>query len=91
MYGIVLFEVVQSVLIMRDAFSCFVYQYGNTECVLSYGDSWFYVVVMTALASGAVQSFFAVRIWGLSRSYVLVGIVILVCSYTDHSITHHII
>ncbi|KZT71211.1 hypothetical protein DAEQUDRAFT_737003 [Daedalea quercina L-15889] len=72
-YGILVFEWVQTGLLTAGAFQAFVYRYGQTEALTAIYNGWFSLPIMCAMVSVVVQGFFAWRIYMLSKIRVLVG------------------
>ncbi|KAH9922716.1 uncharacterized protein B0H18DRAFT_1016612 [Fomitopsis serialis] len=67
-YGICIFELVQTALCSVDSFHVYVWGYGDqVDNLLSFYNGWFTICVMAGLVSAAVQSFFAWRILMMSR------------------------
>ncbi|KAH9837894.1 uncharacterized protein C8Q71DRAFT_567574 [Rhodofomes roseus] len=79
-YGLFISEWVQWGLVTEDAFITFVSN-ASSGIVEYYTvvNEWFSLPIMCAIVSVVVQCFFAWRIWGLSRSRVLGGGIVLVC------------
>lgn len=78
MYGVLIFEWVQTGLLSASAFQIFVYHYGDVGIVTKIYNGWFTIPVMAAMISMVVQSFFAWRIYIISRLRVLVGCIVTV-------------
>ena len=78
MYGVLVFEWVQTGLLSSSAFQIFVYHYGDVEIVTKIYNGWFTLPIMSAMISMVVQAFFAWRIYLLSRLRVLVGGIVTV-------------
>jgi len=76
-YGILVFEWVQTGLLTGVAFEIFVYHYGDVNSLTTIYDAWFLVDVMCAIVSFTVQTFFAWRIYKLSSSRIIPGGIIL--------------
>ncbi|EIW53744.1 uncharacterized protein TRAVEDRAFT_81795, partial [Trametes versicolor FP-101664 SS1] len=74
-YGILAFEWVQTGLITANAFQVFVYNFGDVPNLLKFHNSWFSVPIMCGVVSVAVQFFYARRIFVLSGSMVLAGVI----------------
>ena len=62
-YGVLIFEWVQTGLLSASAFQIFVYHYGDVGIVTKIYNGWFTIPVMAAMISMVVQSFFAWRIY----------------------------
>ncbi|KAI0768342.1 hypothetical protein BD413DRAFT_614651 [Trametes elegans] len=74
-YGIFAFEWVQTGLITENAFNVFVYNFGDVNNILKFHNSWFSVPIMCGIVSAAVQFFYARRIFLLSGSMALGGVI----------------
>lgn len=77
-WGVFIWEWVQLGLVTQTYFDIYVYNYGSIASLTSYHSTWFSVPIMSAIVSFAVQCFFAWRIWVLSLSRLLTGIIIFV-------------
>ena len=77
-YGMLIWEWVQTGLITDFAFENFVYGYGQRNVLVAFHNTWFSVTIMCAVLSAVVQCYFARRIWVLGRSKVLTGVVVSV-------------
>ncbi|TFK80140.1 hypothetical protein K466DRAFT_605580 [Polyporus arcularius HHB13444] len=75
-WGVFIWEWVQLGLVTQTYFDIYVYNYGSIASLTSYHSTWFSVPIMSAVVSFAVQCFFAWRIWVLSLSRLLTGIII---------------
>ena len=78
MYGLLIYEWVQTGLATDAAFDNFVYNYGVPGELVQFHNTWFSVTIMCAFVSFVVQTFFAWRIWILGRSKILTGIILFV-------------
>ncbi len=67
-YGIFVYEWVQTGLLTVDLFDVFVYDYGSLASLLSYHNAWLTVVIMSGIMAAVVQTAFAARIWLLTNS-----------------------
>ncbi|KAI0685661.1 hypothetical protein C8T65DRAFT_701444 [Cerioporus squamosus] len=76
-YGIFLYEWVQTGLITAVPFDNFVYHYGSVAALTEYQNSWFSVTVMSAIAASVVQCFFAWRIFIIGRSKLLTATIVI--------------
>lgn len=81
MYGILAFEWVQTGLITANAFQVFVYNFGDVPNLLKFHNSWFSVPIMCGVVSVAVQFFYARRIFVLSGSMILAGVICVVRNF----------
>lgn len=81
-YGIVVWEWVQTALVTNTGFAIDVYNFGSISSLTSYHSAWFSIVIMSAVVSAVVQSYFAWRIWVLGQSKILTGVIVFV--RTDH-------
>ncbi|KAI0706785.1 hypothetical protein C8T65DRAFT_520691, partial [Cerioporus squamosus] len=86
-WGVFVWEWVQLGLVTQTYFEIYVYDYGSLASLTSYHSTWFSVPIMSAVVSFAVQCFFAWRIWVLSLSRFLTGI-ILIIRLTDANAAH---
>lgn len=75
-YGVLIFEWIQTGLLTAGSLEIFVYQYGNFEALTKIYNGWFCLPIMCAMVSMVVQWFFAWRIYLLSRNRVLVGVIV---------------
>ncbi|TFY68885.1 hypothetical protein EVJ58_g740 [Rhodofomes roseus] len=71
--GVLTYEWVQTGFITATTMQIYVYDYGNVLSVLEFHNTWFSATIMCGLISAVVQTFFAWRIFKLSRSRVLGG------------------
>ncbi|KAH9843530.1 uncharacterized protein C8Q71DRAFT_864104 [Rhodofomes roseus] len=71
--GVLTYEWVQTGVITAAAMQIYVYDYGNVLSVLEFHNTWFSATIMCGLISAVVQTYFAWRIFKLSRSRVLGG------------------
>ena len=78
MYGLLIYEWVQTGLATDAAFDNFVYNYGVPGELVQFHNTWFSVTIMCAFVSFVVQTFFAWRIWILGRSKILTGVILFV-------------
>ncbi|KAI0749992.1 hypothetical protein C8Q80DRAFT_1165165 [Daedaleopsis nitida] len=77
-YGILVYEWVQTGLATDFAFDNFVYGFGQRSALTAFHNTWFSVTIMCSVISAVVQCYFALRIWVLGRSRVLTGAVVFV-------------
>ncbi|KAH9944954.1 uncharacterized protein BXZ73DRAFT_38135 [Epithele typhae] len=84
-YGLLIYECVQTGLVTDFAFDNFVYGYGQRAILTQFHNTWFSVTIMCSLVSCVVQSYFAYRVWVLGRSAILTGI-ILFLSFAQMSV-----
>ena len=77
-YGILIFEWVQTALITQGAFYIYVYRFGQPEALALVYNGWFALPVMCAMLSMVVQGFYAWRIYVLSKMHVIVGAIVTV-------------
>ncbi|KAI0726362.1 hypothetical protein C8Q72DRAFT_528804 [Fomitopsis betulina] len=66
-YFILVFEIVQTGLVTGVAFETFVYSFSEPEALTRIYYGWFFVAIMCAIVSVAVQGFFSWRIWVLAK------------------------
>ncbi|KAI0039711.1 hypothetical protein FA95DRAFT_1577417 [Auriscalpium vulgare] len=77
-YGLYVWETVQTCLITHDAFAIHGKGWGDLEKLQDAETLWFNSPIMSGTISAAVQCFFAFRIYALSRSKVLAAAIALV-------------
>ncbi|OBZ65528.1 hypothetical protein A0H81_14469 [Grifola frondosa] len=75
-YGVLIYEWVQTGLSTDFAFDNYVYGYGDLHALTAFHNTWFSVTIMCAIISAVVQMYFAWRIWILARSHLLVAVII---------------
>jgi len=71
-------ETTQTILIIHDAFATYAKGFLNLEALNNVELNWLSVPVMSGIVSCSVQLFFAYRIWVLSRSVVVVAIIVII-------------
>ncbi|KZT13224.1 uncharacterized protein LAESUDRAFT_719559 [Laetiporus sulphureus 93-53] len=76
-YGMLIYEWVQTGLLTGAAMSIYVYGYGDVKDLLEFHNTWFSATMMCGIISATVQIFFAWRIYKLSRSRVLAGVIVV--------------
>ncbi|KZT63568.1 hypothetical protein DAEQUDRAFT_733668 [Daedalea quercina L-15889] len=77
-YGLLLFELTQTALATHDAYCQFALSFGNYEGFMQTYFLWLDAPVFVGVSSGAIQCFYAWRIYILSRSKLLfMGIVLV--------------
>lgn len=74
-YGVFIWECVQTGLITSDAYMVYVYSYGNVNVLTSFNNSWFSVVIMTAIVAAVVQILYAWRILVLTGTRVFSAVI----------------
>ncbi|KAF8915060.1 hypothetical protein CPB85DRAFT_1454202 [Mucidula mucida] len=74
-YLVYVLELLQTIILTRDAYITWGINFSNIEILDEQGLTWFGVPVLTAIASGLVQSFFGWRIYKLSNSKVAAVVV----------------
>ncbi|KAH9849923.1 hypothetical protein C2E23DRAFT_736374 [Lenzites betulinus] len=72
-YGVFVYEWIQTILITQTAFEIDVYGFGDRVSLTSFHNTWFSVTIMCAILSAAVQGYFCWRIWAFSCSKMLAG------------------
>ena len=77
-YGLLIYEWVQTGLATDAAFDNYVYNYGVPGELVQFHNTWFSVTIMCAFVSFIVQTFFAWRIWILGHSLFLTAVVLFV-------------
>ncbi|SJK98186.1 uncharacterized protein ARMOST_01447 [Armillaria ostoyae] len=77
-YGVYIVEFVQTILVSHDVFATFGYGFGDIEVLTEVHFNWLIVPIMSAVAAGVGQGFYAYRIFILSKSRVIPILVICV-------------
>ncbi|PBK88496.1 hypothetical protein ARMGADRAFT_1167961 [Armillaria gallica] len=77
-YGIYIVEFVQTILVSHDAFAMFGYGFGDLDALTEVHFNWLIVPIMSAVIACVGQSFYAYRIYILSRSRIVPAFVICV-------------
>ncbi len=80
-YGLLIWEWVQTGLITDVAFENFVYNYGDHAALVAFHNTWFSVTIMSAIASGVIQGYFAWRILMVGRSKLLTTGIVFVSAF----------
>ncbi|PBK82333.1 hypothetical protein ARMGADRAFT_1090390 [Armillaria gallica] len=70
-YGIYVIEFVQTMFITHDVFATFGYGFGDMDALTAKHLYWFTVPIMSAIAAGIGQVFYAYRIFILSKSRIV--------------------
>ncbi|PBK66292.1 hypothetical protein ARMSODRAFT_1021493 [Armillaria solidipes] len=70
-YGIYTIEFVQTMIVAYDTFTVFGYGFGDIEVLTRMNHSWLTVPIMSAVAAGIGQVFYAYRIFILSKSRII--------------------
>ncbi|KZT13225.1 uncharacterized protein LAESUDRAFT_669644 [Laetiporus sulphureus 93-53] len=76
-YGMLIFEWVQTGLLTETAMSIYVYGYDDVKDLLEFHNTWFSATMMCGIISATVQIFLAWRIYKLSTSRVVAGIIVV--------------
>ncbi|KAI1783603.1 hypothetical protein LXA43DRAFT_977057 [Ganoderma leucocontextum] len=76
-YGMLVYEWIQTGLITQVAFDNFVYGYGDVATLTAFHNTWFSVTIMCSLTSGVVQCYFAYRTWILAHSVVITSVIVV--------------
>jgi len=76
-YGVFLLDCVQTFLLSSDFFENFIYRWGSGASFYTIGTGWFSFVMLGGIISAIVQLTFCWRLWLLTKSHVLVGVVLL--------------
>ena len=79
-YIIFAIEWLQTILITDDAFNKYALHYGDVNNLVKLRLAWFSVPVLGGIVSAAVQLYYARRIWLLSKSDILAGVIAVVCT-----------
>ncbi|KAK0484817.1 hypothetical protein IW261DRAFT_1560495 [Armillaria novae-zelandiae] len=77
-YGIYILEFVQTMVVTRDKFVAFGYGFGDIEALTRMNHSWLTVPIMSAVAAGVGQVFYAYRIFIVSKSRIIPILVICI-------------
>ncbi|KAG7097740.1 hypothetical protein E1B28_005062 [Marasmius oreades] len=77
-YGVYLVETMQLFMITYDAFQNFVYGFGRPAALNELNLLWFDCCVIDGAVAFVVQTFFAYRIFLLSKSKLLTGIIVVI-------------
>jgi len=80
-YGVLIFEWIQTGLTTAAAFDQHVYNYGDVSRLFSLPYVWFCVPIMSAMISAVVQIFFAWRIYRLGKSIILPCIIVFIALF----------
>ncbi|KAI0831845.1 hypothetical protein BC628DRAFT_558690 [Trametes gibbosa] len=72
-YGVFVYEWVQTILVTQTAFEIDVYGFGDRSSLTTFHNTWFSVTIMCAILSAVVQGYFCRRIWLFSSSKLLSG------------------
>ncbi|KAK0480963.1 hypothetical protein EDD18DRAFT_1113404 [Armillaria luteobubalina] len=77
-YCIYVIEFVQTVLNAHDVFAMFGYGFGDLDTLTGMNDNWFSIPIMSAIVACIGQVFYAYRIFILSKSRIILILVICV-------------
>lgn len=77
-YGLFAMEITQTCMLSSDSFHWLVDGWGRFDLLENYYMSWFDVPIMVSVISCTVHSFFAWRIYILSKSFVLPAVILAV-------------
>ncbi|KAK7023174.1 hypothetical protein R3P38DRAFT_2532364, partial [Favolaschia claudopus] len=77
-YGVYLIEVVQTILMTHDAFTNFGTGFGNSNTLRGVHFDWLTIPVMSGIVAFIAQTFYAYRVYLLSRSWVLPSLIVAV-------------
>ncbi|KAK0480979.1 hypothetical protein EDD18DRAFT_1363582 [Armillaria luteobubalina] len=86
-YGIYIIESVQTILVAHDAFTMFGYDFGDIHALTRMNSFWFTVPIMSAVAAGVGQVFYAYRIFVLSESRIIPIFIICIYSFQAGDLT----
>ncbi|KJA21546.1 hypothetical protein HYPSUDRAFT_724975 [Hypholoma sublateritium FD-334 SS-4] len=75
-YSVYLLEAVQTILLMENAWRVYASGFGNLEVFDEVETSWLSVGILGGLVACMVQSFYAYRIYVLSQSRIITGIIV---------------
>ncbi|KAJ6517362.1 hypothetical protein C8R47DRAFT_1000343 [Mycena vitilis] len=77
-YGVFLIETAQTGIVTNAAFDTFAYGFGNVAALTDMHLSWLTIPIMSAIVATVGQTFYAYRVWVLSKGVVIpIGIVVL--------------
>ncbi|KAK0501124.1 hypothetical protein EDD18DRAFT_1147267 [Armillaria luteobubalina] len=77
-YGVYIVDLVQTILVARDAFVVFGYGFGNLEALTGMHLNWLILPIIIAFITVVAQVFYAYRIFILSRSRIVPVFIICV-------------
>ncbi|KAJ7467570.1 hypothetical protein FB451DRAFT_1401572 [Mycena latifolia] len=81
-YGVYAIELVETILITHDAFASFGYGFGSLAALTRIDFDWLDIPIMSGLVAFLGQSFYAYRVYVLSKS-LFVPVLILIVSLTS--------
>ncbi|KAJ7656107.1 hypothetical protein DFH06DRAFT_1200129 [Mycena polygramma] len=77
-YGVFLIEAAQTGIVTNAAFDTFAYGFGNVAALTDMHLSWLTIPILSAIVASVGQTFYAYRVWILSKRIVIpIGIVIV--------------
>ncbi|KAJ7664521.1 hypothetical protein DFH06DRAFT_1470858 [Mycena polygramma] len=77
-YGVFLIEAAQTGIVTNAAFDTFAYGFGNVAALTDMHLSWLTIPIMSAIVATIGQTFYAYRVWVLSKGVVIpIGIVVV--------------
>ncbi|KAG7090569.1 hypothetical protein E1B28_009676 [Marasmius oreades] len=76
-YGVYILETIQTVMITWDAFQYFAFGFGDASVLSQENLVWFDGCIMDGAVAFVVQTYYAHRIHLLSKSKVLMGVIVL--------------
>ncbi|KIJ56130.1 hypothetical protein M422DRAFT_239336 [Sphaerobolus stellatus SS14] len=74
-YGLYMLEIAQTCILMNDAWKWFIAGWGHVDRLQSFYLEWFNVPILDGFISSVVQLFFAWRIWIISNTPVVAGLI----------------
>ncbi|KAJ6468172.1 hypothetical protein DFH09DRAFT_1001040, partial [Mycena vulgaris] len=77
-YTVYTLELVQTILLTHDAFAMFGYGFGNPLALTEIGFDWLTIPIMSGLVAFIGQSFYAYRVYVLSKSWLIPTLIVVV-------------
>ncbi|KAJ7137309.1 hypothetical protein C8R46DRAFT_613931 [Mycena filopes] len=76
-YSVYCIDLIQIVMVTIDAFETFASGYGQASALTDIGLSWLASPIFGGIVASIVQSFYAFRLWRLSRSWVIASALVV--------------
>ncbi|KAJ7880462.1 hypothetical protein B0H13DRAFT_1891800 [Mycena leptocephala] len=77
-YSVYTLELVETIIITRDAFATFGYGFSDISALTKINSNWLTIPVMSGLVAFIGQSFYAYRVYVLSKSYFMPVLIVVV-------------
>ncbi|KAJ6503135.1 hypothetical protein DFH09DRAFT_1440430 [Mycena vulgaris] len=77
-YTVYTLELVQTILLTHDAFAMFGYGFGDPLALTEIGFDWLTIPIMSGLVAFIGQSFYAYRVYVLSKSWLIPTLIVVV-------------